>query len=105
MIKTTNSLDCHYPIPIDKDIYILTVNVNPKNIHVQTNKYAFQILEDINEYDPEWIKKYLDSNDKLTDELVDTLYTHFCFIYTKDEIKDADVEIFKMDNMRRIVVE
>lgn len=105
MIKTTNSLDCHYPIPIDKDIYILTVNVNPKNIPVQTNKYAFQILEDRNEYYSEWIKKYLDSNDKLTDELVDTLYTHFCFIYTKDEIKDADVEIFKMDNMCRIVVE
>lgn len=105
MIKTTNSLDCHYPIPIDKDIYILTVNINPKNIPVQTNKYAFQILEDRNEYYSEWIKKYLDSNDKLTDELVDTLYTHFCFIYTKDEIKDADVEIFKMDNMRRIVVE
>lgn len=105
MIKTTNSLDCHYPIPIDKDIYILTVNVNPKNIPVQTNKYAFQILEDRNEYYSEWIKKYLDSNDKLTDELVDMLYTHFCFIYTKDEIKDADVEIFKMDNMCRIVVE
>lgn len=105
MIKTTNSLDCHYPIPIDKDIYILTVNVNPKNIPVQTNKYAFQILEDRNEYYSEWIKKYLDSNDKLTDELVNTLYTHFCFIYTKDEIKDADVEIFKMDNMCRIVVE
>lgn len=105
MIKTTNSLDGHYPIPIDKDIYILTVNVNPKNIPVQTNKYAFQILEDRNEYYSEWIKKYLDSNDKLTDELVDTLYTHFCFIYTKDEIKDADVEIFKMDNMCRIVVE
>lgn len=102
MIKTTNALDAHFPVSLDKDINILNIEI-VKNGSSISNSHSFQLVED--RYSDLWKNKYIDIHSKLTDDMVDFLFENFNNVYSKNEIKNAKVEIYKMRNLQRIEFE